>query len=132
MNAISTKVLLLIFSSSLPICPVYFHLVMPRHVLSPCYACYEHTRGIKGYVTCYLACYVRLLTSAKHAWVSLEKIWRGQMGRLEEKIAAALLYWLHSFPLACLIFSLLDANKIEVNKLERRHLETRCTSSSNV
>jgi hypothetical protein len=64
--------------------------------------------------------------------VSLEKIWRGQMGRLEEKIAAALLYWLHSFPLACLIFSLLDANKIEVNKLERRHLETRCTSSSNV
>jgi hypothetical protein len=30
--------------------------------------------------------------SAKHAWVSLEKIWMGQMGRLEEKIAAALLY----------------------------------------
>jgi hypothetical protein len=28
--------------------------------------------------------------SAKHAWVSLEKIW--QMGRLEEKIAAVLLY----------------------------------------
>jgi hypothetical protein len=32
------------------------------------------------------------VTSAKHAWVSLEKIWMGQMGRLEEKIAAALLY----------------------------------------
>jgi hypothetical protein len=31
------------------------------------------------------------VTSAKHAWVSLEKIWMGQMGRLEEKIAAVLL-----------------------------------------
>jgi hypothetical protein len=30
--------------------------------------------------------------SAKHAWVSLEKIWMGQIGRLEEKIAAVLLY----------------------------------------
>ncbi len=30
----------------------------------------------------------------------------GQMSRLEEKIAAALLCWLHSFPLACLILSL--------------------------
>jgi len=49
-----------IFSSSLPICPIYFHLVMPRHVFSPCYARYEHTRGIKGYVTYYLTCYVRL------------------------------------------------------------------------
>jgi hypothetical protein len=32
------------------------------------------------------------ITSAKHAWVSLEEIWMGQMGRLEEKIAAVLLY----------------------------------------
>jgi hypothetical protein len=32
------------------------------------------------------------VVSAKHAWVSLEKIWLGQMGRLEEKIAAVLLY----------------------------------------
>jgi hypothetical protein len=30
--------------------------------------------------------------SAYHAWVSLEKIWMGQMGRLEEKIVAVLLY----------------------------------------
>jgi hypothetical protein len=45
------------------------------------------------------------VTSAKHAWVSLEKIWMGQMGRLEENIAAALLDTMHSFPLACLIFS---------------------------
>ncbi len=45
------------------------------------------------------------VASAKHAWVSLEKIWMGQMGRLEEKITAPLLYRLHSFPLACLIFS---------------------------
>jgi hypothetical protein len=36
------------------------------------------------------------VTSAKHALVSLEKIWMRQMG---------ILYWLHSFPLACLIFS---------------------------
>jgi len=49
-----------IFSSSLPICPVYFHLIMPQHVLSSCYARYEHIAGIKGYVTYYLACYVRL------------------------------------------------------------------------
>ncbi len=49
-----------IFSFSLPICPVYFHLDMPRHVLSPCYERYEHTKGIKGYVTYYKACYVRL------------------------------------------------------------------------
>jgi hypothetical protein len=35
---------------------------------------------------------VYVVMSAKHAWVSLEKIWMGQMGRLEEKIAAALLY----------------------------------------
>jgi hypothetical protein len=32
------------------------------------------------------------VTSAKHACLSLEKIWMGQMGRLEEKIAGALLY----------------------------------------
>jgi hypothetical protein len=49
-----------IFSSSLPICPVYFHLLMPRHVLSSCSAHYEHTTGIKGYVTYDLACYMRL------------------------------------------------------------------------
>jgi hypothetical protein len=30
--------------------------------------------------------------SAKHAWVSLEKIGKGQLGRLEEKIAAVLSY----------------------------------------
>jgi hypothetical protein len=32
------------------------------------------------------------VTSAKHAWVSLEKIWMRQMGRLEEKISAIFLY----------------------------------------
>jgi hypothetical protein len=32
------------------------------------------------------------VTSAKHAWVSLEKMWIGQMGRLEEKISTLLLY----------------------------------------
>ncbi len=75
MNAVSTKSTAAIFSSGLPICPVYFHLVMPRHVFSPCYACYEHTRGIKGYVTYYLTCYVRLrVQNLPH---SLEEIWMG-------------------------------------------------------
>jgi len=60
MNAVSTKVLLRFFPPVCPFARVYFHLVMPRHVLSPCYARYEHTGGIKGYVTYYLACYVRL------------------------------------------------------------------------
>ncbi len=49
-----------IFSFSLPSCPLSFYLVMPRHVLSPCYARYVHTRGIKDNVTYYLACHVRL------------------------------------------------------------------------
>jgi hypothetical protein len=63
---------------------------MPRHVLSPCcYACYEHARGIEGYVAYYLACICEV-RSAKHAWVSLGIIWMGQMGRLEEKLAAVL------------------------------------------
>jgi hypothetical protein len=84
-----------IFSSSLPICPVYFHLVMPTHVLSSCYTRYEHIRDVKWYVTYYLACHVRLqvpkqailyeVVSPNHALVSLEKIWMGQMGRLEGK-----------------------------------------------
>jgi hypothetical protein len=30
------------------------------------------------------------------------------MGRMEEKIVVLLLYWLHSFPLACLILSIND------------------------
>jgi hypothetical protein len=60
MNVPNTKVLLEFFSFNFPICPIYFHLVMPRHVLNPCYARYEHIRGIKGYVTYYLACYVKL------------------------------------------------------------------------
>jgi len=74
-----------------------------------------NTLGVQmGYITYYLACYVKLqvpkhgilyeVVPAKHAWVSLEKISMGQMGRLEEKIAALLLYSLHSFPLDCLIF----------------------------
>ncbi len=49
-----------IFSSSLHICPVFFHLVMHRHVLDPCYARFEHDTGIEGYVTYYVVCYVWL------------------------------------------------------------------------
>jgi len=85
-----------IFSSSLPICPVYFYLVVSRHVLSPCYARCKPTRGIKGYATYYLACYVEVtsakhailyeVTSAKHAWVSLEKIWMRKMSRIKDQL----------------------------------------------
>jgi hypothetical protein len=75
---------------------------MSRHVLNPCSARYEHTRDLKRYVAYYfgMLCEVTsakhsilyAVTSAKHAWVSLEKIWMGQMGRLEENIAAVLFY----------------------------------------
>jgi hypothetical protein len=64
---------------------------MPRHVLSPCYARYEHIKGIKGYVTYYLTCYVRLQVQNMHGY-HLRKYGRGQMGRLEEKIVRVLLY----------------------------------------
>ncbi len=60
MNTVSTEVLLRFFSSSLPICPVFLHLVMPRHVYGPCCARFGHSGGIERYVTYYLACYVRL------------------------------------------------------------------------
>jgi len=106
-----------IFSSSLPICLVYFHLVMPRHILSPSSefrTLWTH-EGYKGVCNILLGMLYEVTSakhavlyevmSAKHACMSLEKIRMGQTGRLEEKIAAALLYWLHSFPLACLMFS---------------------------
>jgi hypothetical protein len=32
------------------------------------------------------------VSSAEHAWVLHKKIWMGQMGKLEEKITATLLY----------------------------------------
>jgi hypothetical protein len=115
MNAVSTEVLVRCFPPVCPFARIIFHLVMSIHVLNPCSACHEHTRGLKGYVTYYFGMLSEVTSakhavlyevrSAKHAWVSLEKIWMGQMGRLEENIAAALLDTLHSFPLACLIFS---------------------------
>ncbi len=84
-----------IFSSSLPMRPIYFYLVMPRHVLSPCYAQYVHTRGIKGYLTYYLACHVRLQVQNMPYYMRLRvqnipgchlrKCGWGKMGRLEEK-----------------------------------------------
>ncbi len=42
------------------------------HVLSACYAHYEHTRGIKGYVTYYLACYVRLQVQNMSYYMGLQ------------------------------------------------------------
>jgi hypothetical protein len=89
MNVISTKVLLWFFSFNLPICSIYFHLVMPRHVLNPCYARYEHIRGIKGYVTYYLACYVKLQVQ-KMLGCHLRKYGWGKRGKLEKKIVGVL------------------------------------------
>ncbi len=43
MNVVSTEVLLRFFSSRLPICPVFLHLGMPRHVYGPCRARFEHS-----------------------------------------------------------------------------------------
>ncbi len=58
MNAVSTNVVLRFLP---PVFPLFiFILSCLRHVLSPCYAPYEHTRSIKGYVTYQLAWYVRL------------------------------------------------------------------------
>jgi hypothetical protein len=54
--------------------PLFFHLVMPGHVYGPCYARFEHTRGIEGYVTHNLSCYVRLRVQNMPGWVSPEKI----------------------------------------------------------
>jgi hypothetical protein len=57
---------------------------------------------IEGYVTYYFDMLSEVRSAkhatlgevmrAKHAWVSLEKIGKGQLGRLEEKIAAVLSY----------------------------------------
>jgi hypothetical protein len=84
-----------IFSSSLPSCPVYFNVLKPRHVLSSCYIRDEHTRGIMGYVTHYLAWYVKLqvqnMLYYMRIWLQnipgchLRKYVWGQMSRLEEK-----------------------------------------------
>jgi hypothetical protein len=59
MNAVSTKVQLRIFSPVCPFAPFFLHRVMHWHVLGPCYAIFEYAMGIEGYVTSYLACYVR-------------------------------------------------------------------------
>jgi len=58
MNAVSTKVKIRIFS---PVCPFapFFHRVLHWHVEGLCYAHFEYAMGIEGYVTSYLACYVR-------------------------------------------------------------------------
>jgi len=81
--------------------PHHEHVSFTRihmNVLSPCYARYEHT--IKGYVTYYFgmlcevtsAKHVMLygVTSSKHAWVSLEKIWMGANGQIGGKNSSTL------------------------------------------
>jgi len=86
-----------IISSSLPICHVFFIL----SCLGMFWVHVMHARGIEGYVAYYLACLCEV-TSAKHVWMSLEKICMGQMGRLRKKSQQ---YVLHSFPLAELTFT---------------------------
>jgi len=72
--------------------PLFFHLVIPRHVYGPCYAQFGHARSIEGYVTYNLVCYVRLRVQNMPGWVSLEKKCMGKMGRLKENFAAIFLY----------------------------------------
>ncbi len=93
MNACSQykKVLLRFFPPVCPFAPIYFDLVMPRHVLSPCYAQYVHTRVYKGLCNILLGMSCEItsakhailyeVTSAKHTWVALEKIWMGANGQ---------------------------------------------------
>jgi hypothetical protein len=45
------------------------------------------------------------VTSAKHAWLLLEKIWMRQMGRLEKKIAAVVFVLTAFISFGLLIFS---------------------------
>ncbi len=72
------------FSPSLPFALFYFsHLGICRHVLGPCYTCFEHVIDVRGYVTCYktlgtcyLACYMPCGTSNTrgHGF----KTWQGE------------------------------------------------------
>ncbi len=47
-NAISTKIIIAIFFLNLPFALICFYLMIPKHILGPCYACFEHVMGIKG------------------------------------------------------------------------------------
>jgi hypothetical protein len=42
------KVLLRFFPPVCPLPPSFFYLVLPNHVLGPCYACFRHVMGIRG------------------------------------------------------------------------------------
>jgi hypothetical protein len=57
-NAISIKIHIAIFSFNLPFGLICFYLMIPKHVLCPCYACFEHVMGIKGmeHVTQHVMC----------------------------------------------------------------------------
>jgi hypothetical protein len=46
LNAISTKGCCGFFPQSAP-CPVCFYLLIPKHDLGPCYACFGHAMGIR-------------------------------------------------------------------------------------
>jgi len=65
---------------------------MPRHVLSACSAGYEHTKGVCNLLLSIL-CEVTggkhtvlyEVTTTKHAWVSLQKIWMGRWADWRKK-----------------------------------------------
>jgi len=84
-NTVYTKSTVVIFPPSLPFAPLFLTLryLIPNHVLSPCYACFEHVMDImEGYEskTC-LGITQFVLENTNEA-----------KGRLGEKIAAVLLY----------------------------------------
>jgi hypothetical protein len=92
MNAVSTKVLLQVFSSRVPIFPVYFQFLMPRHVLSGRYIRCGHTKylcnlllGILHEVTRANHTVLYEVPTIKHARVALEKIWMGKWAHWRKK-----------------------------------------------
>ncbi len=97
------------------ICPVCFYLVIPNHFLGLCYACLDMLWVLRicnmwlGMLYA-LETFITWKVMNAKTWPSITEFVLGNMkgakGRLGEKIAAVLLYWLHSISLADLTFCL--------------------------
>jgi len=82
MNAVSTKVLLRFFP---PVCPFASSICKGVVCKGIDKGVCNTLLGMLCEVTSAKHAILYEVMSAKHAWVSLEKIWMRQMGRLEEK-----------------------------------------------
>ncbi len=77
-----------------PVCPFSWFIfrLSCLGILSACYAPYEHTKGVYN-VLLGILCEVTSskhtvlykVTTTKHAWVSLQKIWMGKWADLRKK-----------------------------------------------